>query len=102
ASRARPLPSVRQYHLQPNEHDHRSAAGTGHRAECDAISMILDEAKNIRGAVYIPTSAFTAYQMWRDYDRDITQRDLSYAAKLKLNALRVFLSYEYFLEDRKR
>jgi len=64
--------------------------------------MILDEAKNIRGAVYIPAGAFNAYQAWRDYDATIAKRDLAYAAKLKLNALRVFLNYDYFLQDRKR
>src|SRR5688572_14142156 len=64
--------------------------------------MTLDEAKKIRGAVYLPARAFNAYQMWRDYDRTNIERDLGYADKLNLNALRVFLSYEYWLSDRGR
>ena len=64
--------------------------------------MTVDEAKKIRGAVYLPVRAFNAYQMWRDYDRSLIERDLGYAAKLKLNALRVFLSYEYWQADRGR
>jgi hypothetical protein len=64
--------------------------------------MTIDEASKIRGAVYISARAYNAYQMWRDYDRLIIERDLAYAAKLKLNALRVFLSYDFWLEDRSR
>ena len=64
--------------------------------------MTIDDASKIRGAVYIPARAYNAYQMWRDYDRAIIERDLAFAAKLKLNTLRIFLSYEYFLEERGR
>jgi hypothetical protein len=52
----------------------------------------------IRGAIYIPARAFNAYQMWRDYNRREIERDLGYAARLNLNALRVWVSYEYWLE----
>jgi hypothetical protein len=64
--------------------------------------MTLDEASKIRGGVYISAKARGPYSMWRDYDRGIIERDLGFAAKLRLNALRVFLSYEYWLEDRGR
>jgi len=53
---------------------------------------------DIRGAVYIPAQAYNAYQMWRDYDPAEARRDLGYAQSLNLNALRVWLSYEYWLE----
>lgn len=52
---------------------------------------------DVRGAVYIPVRSFNAYQQWRDYSSEITQRDLGYARKLNLNSLRVWLSYEYWL-----
>ncbi|SIR62630.1 hypothetical protein SAMN05421858_2978 [Haladaptatus litoreus] len=55
---------------------------------------------DIRGAVYVPTRAFNRYQMWREYDPDVTERDLGYAARLNLNSIRTWLSYEYWLEDR--
>ncbi len=64
--------------------------------------MTLDEASKIPGAVYLSAASRRPYEMWRDYDRSLIERDLGYAAKLKLNALRVFLSYEYWLEDRGR
>jgi hypothetical protein len=51
----------------------------------------------VRGAVYVPARAYNAYQTWRDYDPDETERDLGYARTVNLNALRVFLSYEYWL-----
>lgn len=54
----------------------------------------------IRGAVYIPARAYNVYQMWREYDPQVTERDLSYAKSLRLNALRLWTSYEWWLEDR--
>ena len=53
----------------------------------------------IRGANYIPARAYNAYQMWRDYDPAVIERDLSYAASLNLNAVRIFLSFEFWQED---
>lgn len=55
--------------------------------------------KNIKGAVYIPTRSYNAYQMWRDYSSEIIKRDLNYGVKLGINSLRIWLSYEYWLED---
>lgn len=51
------------------------------------------------GAIYIPARAWNAYQMWQHYDGDITKRDLRFARSLRLNALRVWLSYEFWLKD---
>ena len=56
-----------------------------------------DAPVDVRGAIYIPAHAFNHYQMWRDYDPDIIERDLGYAASLNLNAIRTWLSYEYWL-----
>jgi DNA-3-methyladenine glycosylase I len=57
--------------------------------------------ENVRGVVYIPVRAYNAYQMWRDYSGEVTERDFGYAKSLNFNALRLWLSYEYWLEDRK-
>lgn len=54
---------------------------------------------DVRGAIYLPARAFNTYQMWRDYDRKIIERDLGYAASINLNAIRMWLCYEYWLED---
>ncbi len=52
-----------------------------------------------RGAIYIPSRAYNGYQQWRDYDSAEAARDLGYAASVHLDALRVWLSYEYWLEQ---
>ncbi|WP_458189703.1 glycoside hydrolase [Haladaptatus sp. NG-WS-4] len=61
-----------------------------------------DAPVDVRGAIYIPTRAFNRYQMWRDYDPAIIERDLGYAASINLNAIRTWLSYEYWLENEER
>ncbi len=55
---------------------------------------------DVRGAIYVPTRAFNRYQMWREYDPEVIERDLGYAARLNLNSIRTWLSYEYWFEDR--
>ena len=55
--------------------------------------------KTARGAVYLPQKDWNAYQMWADYRNAVVERDLSYAAELGLNSLRVFASYEFWRED---
>ncbi|WP_155120637.1 glycoside hydrolase [Haloprofundus marisrubri] len=52
----------------------------------------------VRGAVYVPARAFNAYQFWEAYDPDETERDFRLAAKLNRDALRLFLSYEYWFD----
>ncbi len=51
-----------------------------------------------RGAIYIPSRAFNGYQQWRDYDSAEAERDIGYAASIRLDALRVWLSYEFWLQ----
>ncbi|WP_129116502.1 glycoside hydrolase [Halegenticoccus tardaugens] len=53
----------------------------------------------IRGAVYVPARAFNAHQAWREYEPLSVERDLGYAARLNLNAIRFFVSYEYWLDE---
>lgn len=53
---------------------------------------------DIRGALYLPARAYNTYQMWSAYDRGVIERDLGYAARLNLNAIRTWLSYEFWQE----
>ena len=45
----------------------------------------------MRGANYVPSYARNDVQTWMDYDPAVIDRELGYAAKLKLNVVRVFL-----------
>lgn len=56
---------------------------------------------DVRGAIYLPARAFNVYQQWRYYDEAVTERDLGYAASVDLNALRTWVSYEFWKEDRR-
>ncbi|WP_224449487.1 glycoside hydrolase family 5 protein [Haloprofundus salilacus] len=53
---------------------------------------------DVRGAVYVPARAFNAYQFWEEYDPDETERDFRLAARLNRDAVRLFLSYEYWFD----
>src|SRR5690625_2053196 len=55
-----------------------------------------------RGAIYIPARAFNTWQQWKHYDQEEIERDFGYAASLRLNALRVWMSYDYWVENPKR
>jgi hypothetical protein len=57
---------------------------------------------DIRGVVYIPTRAYNAYQMWRDYSGEVIKRDLGYARLMNFNALRIWLSFEYWKEHKEQ
>ena len=56
----------------------------------------LPPAASIRGAIYIPSAAYNAPQMWRQFDLAETRRDFGYAREIHLNALRIWASYEYW------
>ena len=55
--------------------------------------------RDIRGAVYIPQKDWNTYQVWANYDRTTVEREVGYAARLGLNSLRVWSSYEFWRED---
>lgn len=74
-----------------------SAAGVASLAGCTA-SGANDPPVDVRGALYLPTRAFNTYQFWGTYDRSVIERDLGYAAQLNLNAIRTWLSYEFWAE----
>ena len=61
-------------------------------------SAVPEGTVDVRGAIYLPARAFNTYQMWRDYDRKVIERDLGYAASVGLTAVRTWLSYEHWLE----
>ena len=65
-----------------------------HRGDPRAESLC-----GVRGAVYLPQKDWNAYQMWASYDEKTVERELSYAARLDLNSVRVFASYEYWREE---
>ncbi len=79
-----------------------SVRTVGHKAQTERrrelnLPADTDAPVDVRGAIYLPARAFNRYQMWDDYDPDIIERDLGYAASLNLNAIRTWLSYEYWL-----
>lgn len=53
-----------------------------------------------RGAIYIPARPYNAFQQWRDYDPGNTRRDTKYACSLGLNAFRLWLSFEFWRQNR--
>jgi hypothetical protein len=63
------------------------------------MEYAMRELYDVRGAVYIPTRTYNAYQMWSEYKSEEMERNTGYAASLRLNALRIWLSYELWLEN---
>lgn len=53
----------------------------------------------VKGAVYFPSRAYNAYQIYENYDRNEIDRDFGYAESAGLNALRIFTSYEQYQKD---
>lgn len=56
-------------------------------------------AVDVRGAVYFPSRTFNHYQAWEMYNPGEAIRDLSLAAAVRVNALRVLMSYEYWRDQ---
>jgi hypothetical protein len=57
---------------------------------------------DVRGAIYLPTRAFNIFQMWWLYDPAVIERDLGYATRVNLNAVRIWTSYEWWTVDAER
>jgi len=53
---------------------------------------------DVRGALYVPSRAWNTYQMWADYDRSVIERDLGYAERVNVNAIRTWVSFERWHE----
>jgi len=58
----------------------------------------MSNSKIVKGAVYIPARAFNTWQAWQEFNPTVAERDLQYAARLGLNALRVWFNYEFWIE----
>ncbi|MGL4941584.1 MAG: hypothetical protein ACRC46_00145 [Thermoguttaceae bacterium] len=60
-----------------------------------------DDFGNMRGANYVPSYARNDVQIWADFDSGTIDRELGFAAKLKLNAVRVFHQIAVYERDPK-
>ena len=68
-----------------------AVASEGLGAEPDAPIATPNDLAWMRGANYVPSYARNDVQTWMDYDPAVIDRELGYAAKVKLNVVRVFL-----------
>jgi hypothetical protein len=64
-----------------------------------AAQVRQDDPAKIRGAIYVPAGAYNAPQTWKNFDAEEVDRDLGYAQKIHVNALRTWASYEYWKQD---
>lgn len=62
---------------------------------CSLEKSVVD----VRGAIYLPARAYNIYQMWANYDREVIERDLGYADRLNLNAIRIWTDFEFWREE---
>ncbi len=65
-------------------------------------SAAKNEYRDLRGANYVPSYARNDVQLWMDFDPVVIDRELGYAAKLKLNCVRVFLQFATYEADPKK
>lgn len=62
----------------------------------DKPAVRRDAPETIRGAVYVSSAAYNAPQMWKNFSLEETRRDFGYAKKIRINALRIWASYEFW------
>lgn len=53
---------------------------------------------HVRGANYIPSYASNTYEIWRNYDHDVFDRELRLAAGVGYNTVRLWLNFDSFNE----
>ena len=58
-----------------------------------------DPPASIHGAVYVPSNAYNAPQLWKNFNLAETRRDFGYARKIHVNAFRVWASYEFWQKN---
>ncbi|WP_435179923.1 glycoside hydrolase [Halorussus sp. AFM4] len=75
--------------------------GTGGRTAAPRTTVDQSELEplDVRGAIYIPARAFNFYQQWAEYDREVIERDLGYASRVNINAIRTWASLEVWREE---
>lgn len=64
--------------------------------QTDDQTSVID---GLKGAVYYPSYALNAPQFWKWYDHQLIDMEMGYAERLGINAFRIWVSYEYWLED---
>ena len=69
-------------------------------ASANTAKLTPTDLSTIRGANYRGAGAADATDYWRHYDPAETERDLTYADRLKLNQLRVFVNYASWEADK--
>jgi hypothetical protein len=69
-------------------------------ASTSTVKLTPSDLSTIRGANYRGSGAADTTDYWRHYDASETQRDLSYADRLRLNQLRVFVNYASWEADK--
>ncbi|MGA2554925.1 MAG: hypothetical protein ABSG04_01445, partial [Verrucomicrobiota bacterium] len=70
------------------------------RATTVTANLTPKDLSPIRGANYRGTGAADTTDYWRHYNASETERDLTYADRLKLNQLRVFVNYSSWAADK--
>ena len=70
---------------------------SGDEATLESKIAATDWAR-IRGANFIPSYASNTYEIWRNYDHDIFDRELRLAADVGYNSVRLWLNYDAFDE----
>src|SRR5579862_803510 len=53
---------------------------------------------DVRGVNFIPSYSANTYDIWRNYDHDLVDRDLGLAASVGFNSVRIWLNYAAFEE----
>ena len=69
-------------------------------ASTDAAKLTPTDLSTIRGANYRGSDAADTTDYWRHYSAAETQRDLTYADRLRLNQVRVFVNYASWEADK--
>src|SRR5512136_3191663 len=69
-------------------------------ASGNTTKLTPTDLSTIRGANYRGSGAADTTDYWRHYSAPETERDLTYADRLKLNQLRVFVSYASWEADK--
>ena len=77
------------------ESERTGTPSTTEEEPCALKKSVVDT----RGVIYLPARAYNIYQMWANYDRSVIERDLGYADRLNLNAVRIWADFEFWRED---
>lgn len=60
------------------------------------------DCSKIKGVDYTPSYAHNDLEEWRDYDKAVVEKELSYAARMGLNCIRPFLNFTVYAADREK